>query len=332
VSRRLLDQTLFEHARNSGVDAREGTRVTALESTASGIALTTARGTVHARRLIAAWGRRSPLDGLLSPKPHGAAASSRPTHLGLKQHHRIADSNRGREVAAALETGGELIVFPGGYCGISAVEGGLISVCALIRSPSGNGDGSLSNWASVAERLSGAHPVLARRLQGLIPCADRPLLATAVWGFTARRPFAWDGKILLAGDAAGMIAPLCGDGQAMALQSGLLVGNLLAGTQRDGSEPAGSGSSGTGSRDSELLGSESQSSGSSRTARPWNGITFLQQARDYQRLWNRNFSHRMTLGRILQNAAFHPFLAEAMVATLRTFPPLTRYLARKTRG
>jgi flavin-dependent dehydrogenase len=143
--------------------------------------------------------------------------------VGLKRRHRFASGAD----AAELEGFVDIYLFKGGYCGINPVEDGAVNVCLLVDErwlaclPS-------PKWDAVAAEISRLNPNLGRRLRALRP--DDAPLAVARISLTAPGPVS--GPLLRLGDAAGMIAPLCGDGQAMALDSAILLAELMAKVER----------------------------------------------------------------------------------------------------
>lgn len=101
--------------------------------------------------------------------------------------------------------------------------------------------------------------------------------------------------VCMIGDAAGMIAPLCGDGMAMALQTADLVSPLASGMLDD-----------------------HRSAASFRAA--------------YEEAWSQTFGRRMQVGRWIHAAAFRPGAARLLVQSCRHLPALARWLIRTTRG
>jgi flavin-dependent dehydrogenase len=100
--------------------------------------------------------------------------------------------------------------------------------------------------------------------------------------------------ILFAGDAAGMIAPLAGDGMAMALHGGKLaaqsVERWLSGT-----------------------------------------ITGDQLLRDYSRTWQQTFAMRLRLGRALQAIMLRPALLSPGLRLINLIPQLGNFIVTQTR-
>lgn len=215
LSRWALDATMFQHARDRGVHAFEGANVVAVSGGRLDFELSAAGGptrrlSLEAPLIIDARGRQA------------APAGGGPLYIGYKRRH-VAETGRAAE--DLLDGAVEIHLFPGGYCGLNAVEGGAVNVCLLAR------DAWLSalpstHWEAVADALKAASPSLRRRLEALRP--DGPASAVARVRLAApERP-----ATLTIGDAAGMIAPLCGDGQAMALESALLLAGLVDGRPR----------------------------------------------------------------------------------------------------
>jgi flavin-dependent dehydrogenase len=121
-----------------------------------------------------------------------------------------------------------LYLFAGGYCGLSRVEEGAVNLAGVVsetvRSVSGGG------WPAVVERARRSNPALDADLARLEP-GPLGFLGTGPVFFTRKPPS--ENGLLMAGDAAGVIDPFSGEGQAAALASGILAADtaerLLAG-------------------------------------------------------------------------------------------------------
>lgn len=206
MSRYALDSALHQEALKSGVQVSTATTVTSVYAEDKGYVIETKTGqqnkTYFARAAIAAWGanRRS---GILGEHIDDNVAASR-TYMGVKSHF------TGIDIGPTVE----LYFFRGGYLGISPIEGGLVNVAALLmRKEFKDADKSI---LGLIEAAASRNPELQQKLAH----------AEAVKGSQAavapvdlkRKPIAWD-VIAHVGDAAQMIAPLCGDGMSMALRS-----------------------------------------------------------------------------------------------------------------
>lgn len=226
LGRAALDETLFRHAEQSGALAFEGAAVTRMDEDSGGIRLeierllpdgTCAKSILRADRVVAAYGRRSGLDRPLDRD----FLRRRSPYVGYKRRHALLPGTD--PIAAELNGKVEIHLFDGGYCGVNVVEGGAVNVCFLAEERVlGTADASLRRDPSAL--LARFSPSLRGRIEALRPDAEP--LAVAQLIFTAKETSS--GSIIFIGDAAGMIAPLCGDGQAMALESAVLLAELMA--------------------------------------------------------------------------------------------------------
>jgi len=278
LSRYRLDSLLFRQATAAGADGRTGSRVRSVSgSLASGFEVETADGTTHAARMVlGAYGKRARLDRALDR----SFLDEHTPYVAFKAHY------TGASVPHTIELHG----FPGGYCGCSHVEDDRLNVCWI-----GHVD-ALKEAGGTPEAMIGAarqqNPALDDRLRGLDRVSDR-FEAISQVSLADKDRFVRD--VCMIGDTAGMIAPLCGDGMAMALQTSALVAPLVT-EWLDGT----------------------RSDASFRTA--------------YRRRWSRTFGTRMRVGRWIHRAAFSTTAATALVRTLRWVPPLGKMLIRVTRG
>ena len=187
----------------------------------------------------------------------------------------------------------EIHAFEGGYCGITAIEGGVFNVCMLLTQAFVRALPS-ARWNSLRRALLAASPQLADRLVALEPC-DTTTQAVASVPFShkekARPP------LYFVGDAAGTIAPLCGDGQAMAFRSARLLADLVL-----------------------ELPVKPKPSDLDSLGRKW------------ERAWRKEFQLRVRLGRLLQPALLRARSANIAVRVTERFPGLGRWLVDATRG
>lgn len=289
LSRYALDALLYARAVAAGARVEVGVEVTDVAPGPDGDLVVQAGGrAVRAGWVVAAHGRRARLDRALS-RPFMARAHP---FMGLKRHHRPRSGPEGARLAEALAGHVEIHAFAGGYCGMSFVETGEVNVCMLLQGglPS-VGEGA--PWARVVAHLSAANPRLAERLGALEPSEPRPW-AVAQVPFTPKEVHR--GGVLFLGDAAGMIAPLAGDGQAMALAGAeALAALLLAAPGRPG--PAG---------------------------RDW-------VAEAWDRAWRRRFALRLKVGAALQARLLEPAAADRTLRWVGAVPGLAGLLVRATR-
>ena len=215
ITRRDLDWLLLEQAIAAGcqfdpgvavrraiVDEAGGTR-----SVRGAIAGATGRESpIEARVTIAADGRHSTIAFGLGLAQH--PARPRRWAIGAYFENFLADGT------AVL---GEMHVRRGHYIGVAPIPGALTNVC-LVK-PSGPGDAALADPAALLTRTLGRDPLLRDRAAGArlvgSPVVLGPLAVDV-------RDAAING-LLLAGDAAGFIDPITGDGLGFATRGGALA-------------------------------------------------------------------------------------------------------------
>jgi flavin-dependent dehydrogenase len=221
LSRRLMDEALWNAAALAGTECREGEGVLRLRrldpTTDSGAAweLQSASGTLaRTRALLVACGRWWTLEGFPSPardKKNGAVGP----WMGAKAHFQ----------GVALRDAVEMYYFPGGYCGLAPIEDGHYNACCLVHRNLVR-DSSASSFVDFAAWLKSVarHPVLETRLRGSQQASETVSTAPV---HPARQSADHNGA-LLAGDASGFLDPFTGDGISMALHSGRLAAEEVA--------------------------------------------------------------------------------------------------------
>ncbi|WP_246067428.1 NAD(P)/FAD-dependent oxidoreductase [Paenibacillus koleovorans] len=212
VSRFLLDDQLQQAAAVKGVKVLAGTPVLEMvpEQDGQGYRLDIQekgeRRSLRARTVIGAWGR-NPQAGVQAhanrprTEPHPQDA-----WIGVKAHFAAAGPERENRI--------DMYFFPGGYVGVSPVEGGRLNVAALLsRRAFQAAGGSVPGAIAAAQQWQ---PALRSRLTACSLLSETQAAVSPVR--LTRQPAAW-GDIAHIGDAAAVIPPLCGDGMAMALRT-----------------------------------------------------------------------------------------------------------------
>lgn len=219
-ARARFDSHLLEAAAHAGVDVRTGVRVTApcVDAAQRVHGVVTSHGargasTIAARWTIAADGRRSTLGLALGLLSHPA----RPRRWAVGTYAEGVDG---------LGAHGEMHVRAGHYIGVAPGEGGLANVCLVTADRTGMAAPAARLWAVIHR-----DPLLR----------DRCRRARQVAPVVTLGPLAVDARavgvpgLLLAGDAAGFVDPMTGDGLHLALRGGALAADaiLSAGTRTD---------------------------------------------------------------------------------------------------
>ncbi|HMB93237.1 MAG TPA: NAD(P)/FAD-dependent oxidoreductase [Rhodothermales bacterium] len=277
LSRFRLDKLLFDRAVTAGADARDGTPVRNIAGTLDdGFHIETETDRLEARLVLGAYGKRSVLDRKLA-RPF---LDQRSPFVAFKAHY------KGVELPGTIE----LHSFPGGYCGLSGIEGGCVNVCWIAREETLKAAGG--DPEAMIDQSLAQNPALARRFVQMERVSDR-LIAGSQVTFVPKGAFS--GDVCMIGDTAGMIAPMCGDGMAMALRGAELAVPLVARSLDDNETAA----------------------------------AFRER---YARVWHNEFGLRMRLGRWMHHGYCHPTIARLGVAACHYLPPLGRWLIRHTRG
>lgn len=276
MSRMVFDHLLFQRAAEAGADAADGEEVRSIDGTlGGGFTVQTERRTITAGVAVGAYGRRTLLDRRLGRR----FLQDRSAFIGFKARF------EGRPREATIE----LHAFPGGYCGLLQDEDAATNVCWMARADRLREAGG-SAEEMIEYQLCG-NPRLRRRFEELSRTGD--FLAVGQLSFRAKGLFA--GDVCMIGDAAGMIAPLCGDGMGMALRTSELAAPLI-GCYLEGDLSA---------------------------------AAF--RAR-YSAAWRREFATRMRLGRWLNAVLTRPVAGRLAVRAARVAPAAARAAIAATRG
>jgi flavin-dependent dehydrogenase len=196
ISRHDLDHALWNAASRRGVVARERSRVKQVRSTADYYEIEVEGEELLARSVVNAAGRWSNL--------HNEKRQNEEEWIGLKGHF----------TEARASTSCDLYFFPGGYCGVLALDDGTVNAAAMVKPEVARSlKAILSLNAALQARSHSWEPVT-------VPVSTAPL-------FFRFAQTSEDGMIL-AGDAAAFIDPFAGDGISMALHSGRLAALALA--------------------------------------------------------------------------------------------------------
>ncbi|SDF72462.1 NAD(P)/FAD-dependent oxidoreductase [Chitinophaga filiformis] len=276
ISRYALDQFLMEQMVAAGGILEEDT-VNNISFENEQFTVSTALGRqLTARFVIGAYGKRSALDQQLLRD----FSSGKSPWLAVKSHYE-GDFPDG---LVALHN------FMGGYCGVSKVENNIINICYLVSYDTFR---RFKNISVHQQEVLCRNPHLKEVLEHSRPLFERPLTISQV-SFAEKQKV--DGHILMTGDTAGLIHPLCGNGMAMAIHSGKIAAEhilaFLAGHL------------------------------SSRQELEMN----------YTRAWKREFSKRMQAGKLLSAVFRKQELAAGVMNGLMLFPALLPVIVRQTHG
>ena len=276
VSRYQFDFWLAEKAREYGVEIREEERVDSLTFKNDVFDLGTNKADEKAKIVVGSYGKRSKLDKQLNRR----FISKRSPYIGVKYHVKtdLVDPNLI-----------ELHNFSGGYCGVSKVENSTFNICYLSHR---NNLLDRKDVRLMEQEVLYRNPFLKKLFLESDFLFDKPEVINEI-SFEPKEPVL--NHVLMSGDAAGMITPLCGNGMAMAIHSAKILSRLIESFLRKEL-----------SRD--------------------------QMERQYSSEWKKHFARRHWAGRKIQRLFGSPSSSEFAVSLGNTFKPIANYLMSQTHG
>ncbi|MFK8059894.1 MAG: NAD(P)/FAD-dependent oxidoreductase [Polaribacter sp.] len=156
---------------------------------------------------IGAFGKRS----LLDVKMNRNFIQKKSPYLGVKIHVK----GEFPENLVALHN------FKGGYCGVSKVENNAINLCYITNFSSFK---KYKNIDDFQENVVFKNTFLKEIFQSSTAIWEQPLSISQI-SFETKKPV--ENHIIMCGDSAGMIHPLCGNGMSMAIQSAQIASKLI---------------------------------------------------------------------------------------------------------
>lgn len=277
ISRYEMDHFLYQKALTLGVDVRCGAEVTDVIFKDDHFKVDLKKGdSLNADFVINAYGKRSKLDKTFNRE----FIEKKSPFLGVKYH-------------AYLDYPNDLIGlynFPGGYCGVSRVEKDMVNICYLSRKENLTDHGSIPE---MQEAVLHQNPLLKNILCHSEFLREKPEVINEI-SFEQKQSV--ENHMLMAGDTAGLITPLCGNGMAMAIHAGYISASIVT--------------------------EYYEGKISSRE----------EIERKYEKLWHQHFAKRLWYGRKSQNLFGHSFRSGLAVNLISQFPAMAKAIVRQTHG
>jgi len=180
--------------------------------------------------------------------------------------------------------------FKGGYCGVSKVEKQAINICYLVDYETFKEYRNIDHFQT---EVMYKNPHLKTIFKESELLFEKPLTISQI-SFEKKNTI--ENHILMIGDTAGLIHPLCGNGMAMAIHSAKIAAEL-----------------------SILFLNK-------------NIRTRQQLEENYAQEWDANFRHRLQVGRILSKILRQEKLTIFLMQFLIIFPSLLPKIIKKTHG
>ncbi|HEY2722385.1 MAG TPA: FAD-dependent monooxygenase [Chitinophagaceae bacterium] len=280
ISRYKLDALLAEIAKQKGVNIVEETKVADIKFLNGTFILSGSSFRTQSRIAVTAFGKRSNLDIKWKRKFVLQKPNKLNNYIGIKYHIRI----KWPTDLIALHN------FKDGYCGVSKIEDDKLCLCYLTTAK--NLEHCENSVPQMEKQILYRNPHLKKIFTEAEIISKQPVTISQV-SFSKKSLL--EDHILMVGDAAGMIAPLCGNGMSMAFHGGKIAFEQIS------------------------LFLE-------------NKITASQMERNYVSNWRRQFTKRLRTGRIIQRFFGNPFLSNILLTLLKPFPSITEKLISQTHG
>jgi menaquinone-9 beta-reductase len=276
ISRYAFDQFLFEKATAAGVNFLLDEEVTKLTFSDGNFFVQTNKRALTAELVIGSYGKRSKLDIELKR----GFIQKRSPYVGVKYH--IKTEHPGNRIS--------LHNFKDGYCGISNIEAGKTNLCYLTHRDNVKKYG---NIPELEKNILFRNPYLASIFKNSEFLWDRPETINEI-SFETKAPV--ENHVLMTGDAAGMITPLCGNGMAMAIHSSKILSELIM--------------------------------------RYANTVTFDRTSleHEYSTAWKKLFERRLWAGRQIQKFFGSEWASNVAVNLARHTKPVATFLVEQTHG
>jgi flavin-dependent dehydrogenase len=276
VSRYALDLFLYEKALANGCVILQDNAENIVFNDNRFTITTSKKAVLDSEVVIGAFGKRSNVDQKLNRD----FIQKKSSWLAVKAHYSGDFPND----LVGLHN------FKGGYCGVSKVEDNKINICYLADYYTFKKHKNIEEYQ---DKVVSKNPHMKAVFNNCNLLFDKPITISQI-SFSKKE--AVEDHILMIGDTAGLIHPLCGNGMAMAIHSAKIV--------------------------SELIGDYFNDEIKSRA----------ELEKRYFKEWEVNFSKRLKIGRLLAELLQKQNLSYVLLRILVRFPILLPIIIRKTHG
>tara|TARA_R110000868_G_scaffold33567_10_gene121673 strand:- start:10748 stop:11887 length:1140 start_codon:yes stop_codon:yes gene_type:complete len=276
ISRYCLDDALVKKAIENKVEILQGA-VENIEFYDEIFSVETKnKKTYQSKIVIGAFGKRSNLDIQLKRQ----FITSKSPYLAVKTHVK----GHFPEDLVALHN------FEGGYCGVSKIENDHINLCYITNYKQFK---KYKNIEEFEEKVLFKNHFLKNIFSQTTPVFEKPLTISQI-SFEEKKPI--ENHIIMCGDTAALIHPLCGNGMSMAFKSAQLASTLII----------------------KFFNKEIKD----RAA----------LEKQYLRDWNTTFKLRLKTGRIVASLFNKPMLSEVLMRGLKWVPNVLPLIIKRTHG
>jgi len=207
ISRHQLDFILSEKAKENGVVILQDSVLNVGFNNDIFTVETKENNNFRSKIAIGAFGKRS----LLDVKLQRDFIRKKSPYLGVKIH---VKGDFPSDLVA-------LHNFKGGYCGVSKVENNAINLCYITNYSAFKKHKNIDDFQ---KNIVFKNTFLKDIFKNTNPIWTKPLSISQI-SFETKNPV--ENHMIMCGDAAGMIHPLCGNGMSMAIQSAQIASKLV---------------------------------------------------------------------------------------------------------
>lgn len=276
TSRYFLDNVLFKKAKEKGTNTVKEDVINVSFQNDIFTVETKENKEYQSKIVIGAFGKRSSLDIKMNRK----FIRKKSPYLAVKIHV----EGKFQENLVGLHN------FKGGYCGVSKVENDAINLCYITNFKAFQ---HYKNIEEFQEQVVFKNTHLKEIFKNTTPLFEKPLTISQI-SFKTKKPV--ENHVIMCGDTAGMIHPLCGNGMGMAIRSAQIASEKII-QYLDGTI-----------KSRELL------------------------EKSYIRDWNKEFKMRLRTGHLVARLFRQQRLSEITLSLLRMFPRLLPYIIKRTHG
>lgn len=206
ISRHTLDHQLSLLAKENGVNVIENCKVNDCQETVDFFTINTNAGLFYAKLVCGSYGKHTPV--FIDKNSN----KDLPNYIGVKYH--IKTSFPDDRI--------ELHNFKNGYCGISKVDEEKYCLCYLTTAE--NLKNNNNDIKLLEKKVLYENPFLKKYFLESEFCFENPLTISQI---TFNKKKSYSNGVFLLGDAAGAIAPLCGNGMSMGMRSSKILAGLM---------------------------------------------------------------------------------------------------------
>jgi len=280
ISRYSLDYELSKIAKKAGLLIYEGTKVNDVSFADSIFTIITNSFKVQANTVAATFGKRSNIDVKWSRDFTQKKNNNLNNYIGIKYH-----------VEADLPSDTiSLHNFKDGYCGISRIEDDKYCLCYLTTAE--NLKANNNSIVEMEKNILEKNPFLKQIFSTVTLLPGFPVTISQI-SFDKKTQV--ENNVLMIGDAAGMITPLCGNGMSMAFHGSKIAFECIE----------------------KFLQKK---------------ISRKEMEDQYTTKWKHQFGRRLQIGRIIQQLFEKEFFTNLFIRAIKPFPFIIRKLIRSTHG